>query len=209
MRRSVAIGLVLLTVSGCRGQKADVASTESAAVADAPADVQLETFDFGGDFTLTDQTGAPFTLSDLKGKVAVVFFGYTTCPDVCPLTMSKLAAARQSLGADGGKVATVFISVDVEHDTPAVLANYVKSFDEPLVGLTGTKAQVDAVVQQYRAAYEITPTPDSALGYQVSHSSYTYLIDPQGQLRHVFRDADKPEAIASGIRQVLREGGVS
>ncbi len=203
----VAIVTLLLAVSGCRGQNTDVASSGSASGSDAAAEVQLESFDFGGDFELTDHTGAPFKLSDLKGKAVVVFFGYTTCPDVCPLTMSKIAAARQSLGADGAKVATVFISVDVGHDTPAVLANYIKSFDEPLVGLTGTKAQVDAVVQQYRAAYEITPTQTSALGYQVSHSSYTYLVDPHGQLRHVFRDADTPDAIASGIRQVLREGG--
>ncbi len=166
----------------------------------------LPPLDFGGDFALTDHQGRSFALADLRGQVVLLFFGFTTCPDVCPLTMSKIAAAREALGADGKNVATVFVSVDVEHDTPPVLASYVGSFEVPLIGLTGTKAEIDRIIAQYHGSYQIVPAPTSALGYQVSHTAYTYLIDQQGRLRHLFRHADAPDAIASGVAQVLREG---
>jgi len=122
------------------------------------------------------------------------------------MTLSRIARAFNLLTPDErALVTTLFVTVDVDRDSPAVLANHLKGFTVPVVGLTGTRAQVDAVVAQYRATYEITPS-DSAGGPTVSHSTYTYLIDTNGKVRHLFRLADTPEQIAAGLRLVIRGG---
>src|SRR5258708_27696292 len=122
--------------------------------------------DIGGDFALTDDKGAPFNLGGQRGKVVLLFFGYTSCPDACPATMTKLSSVYKGLGADRDRVLTIFISVDPERDTPEALGKYMRYFGLNAVGLTGKKAEIDAVVKQYGASYAIEKS-DSALGYHI------------------------------------------
>ncbi|MEK9661077.1 MAG: SCO family protein, partial [Alphaproteobacteria bacterium] len=109
--------------------------------------------DVGGPFTLTDQTGAPFTLDDLAGRYALVYFGYTFCPDICPTELGTIAAAIDLLGDAGAGVTPVLVTIDPERDTVAVLRDYVPLFHERLVGLTGTEAEIRSVAQAYRVLF--------------------------------------------------------
>jgi len=193
MVRALLVGLLCVAALACG--RTPVAE---------PPTVELQDFPFGGGFTLTGQTGRSVSLSDFRGRAVLAFFGYTNCPDVCPLTMSKIAGAISQYEIPVDDVQVLFITVDVDRDTPEALAAYVKGFGVPLMGLTGTRDEVDAVVDRYRASYTITPS-DSAGGPTVSHTAYTYLIDRAGKLRYVFRQGDMPEALADGLRQVLNE----
>ncbi|MGE3844022.1 MAG: SCO family protein [Vicinamibacterales bacterium] len=195
-----ALGAVVICSQAC--SRPDSAS-ESAPPTEAPQqELVLQELEFGGDFTLTGHTGQPVSLADFRGRTVLIFFGFTHCPDVCPLTMSKITTALGELGEAKKDVQVLFVTVDVDRDTPEQMANYVKSYDAPLTGLTGTREEVDRVVSAYKASYEITPS-DSAGGPQVSHTAYTYLVDRTGKLRHAFRYGDSPQTIAEGIKMVM------
>jgi protein SCO1/2 len=156
-----------------------------------------------GDFTLTEDSGKIFHLRDHRGKVILLFFGYTSCPDICPLTLAKLARARTLLGAAGQKVTTVFVTVDPQRDTSARLKEYLGYFDINAIGLTGTKTQIDEVVHAYNAFYEKVPIK-SALGYIINHTTIVYLIDKQGKVRYLFHQDDSPEKMAKAIRATIK-----
>jgi protein SCO1/2 len=164
---------------------------------------QLPVLSIGGDFTLLDHNGQRFELSSLRGKVVLIFFGYTYCPDACPMTMSKLASVYRQLGNDAKLVKTLYVSVDPERDTPAVLKEDLANFDVDALGLTGTKAEIDRVVGLYGAAYEIVPTPNSAAKYTVSHTTSLYALDVAGRTRIEFRYEATPEEIVQGIKTIL------
>jgi len=157
----------------------------------------------GGDFSLLGHDGTRFELTSLRGKVVLVFFGYSSCPDACPTTLSKLAAVSRRLGNDRERVKTLYISVDPERDTPDVLKADLASFDLDALGLTGTKAEIDKVVALFGAAYEITPTPDSAAKYTVAHTTWLYALDPKGRTRFRFRYEATVDEIVDGIRAIL------
>ena len=157
----------------------------------------------GGDFTLTDHTGARFELQSQRGKLLMVFFGYTMCPDVCPTTLSKLSAVMRRLGDANGEVRTLYVSVDPERDTPEVLKADLALFQLDAVGLTGTRAEVDEVVKLFGASYEIVPTPESAGRYSVSHSTTLYLLDREGRVRQTFPYEATVDEIAAGIESLL------
>jgi protein SCO1 len=157
----------------------------------------------GGDFALTDHTGARFESQSQRGKVLLVFFGYTMCPDVCPTTLSKLSSVMRRLGDAKGDVRTLYISVDPERDTPEVLKADLALFQLDAVGLTGTRAEVDAVVKLFGASYEIVPTPESAGRYSVSHSTMLYLLDREGRVRQTFPYEATVDEIAAGIQSLL------
>lgn len=159
--------------------------------------------EIGGDFALTDQNGARFTLESQRGKILLVFFGYTMCPDVCPTTLSKLSAVMRRLGDAKDQVRTLYISVDPERDTPEVLKADLALFSLDAVGLTGTRAEVDAVVKQFGASYEIVPTPESAAKYSVSHSTTLYLLDREGRVRQTFPYEATVDEVTAGIRAIL------
>lgn len=182
-----------LAVAGCSFSS----SSPAAAVAAPPV------MEGGGDFSLTDHDGKPFQLASQRGKVVLIFFGYTFCPDACPTTLSKLSSVSRRLGADASKVKVLYISVDPERDTPEVLKADLANFRIDSIGLTGTKAEIDKVVQQYGAAYEIVPTPDSAAKYSVSHTTTLYALDPQGRLRTKFRYEATVDEIVAGIHAIL------
>lgn len=169
-----------------------------------PAPLELQTFEFGGDFELPAHTGGTFRLADARGKAVLLFFGYTYCPDICPTTLQTMAQVEKLLEADGDRVQTVFVSVDPERDTLPRLKEYVGHFDVNAVAVTGPPAQVDPVVKQYAAYYEKQPS-DSAMGYLVDHTTRLYLIDPQGRIRYLFRYGEDAKTIAAGVRQVLGE----
>ncbi len=191
--RRAAAGLILafgLAGAGCSGPAVPQASS-------------LPVMDGGGDFSLVDHDGKPFSLASQRGKAVLIFFGYTFCPDACPTTLSKLSSVYRKLGNDASKVKTLYISVDPERDTPEVLKADLENFRLDAIGLTGTKSEIDTVVQQYGAAYEIVPTPDSAAKYTVSHTTTLYALDPQGRIRTKFRYEATVDEIVDGIHAIL------
>jgi len=154
-----------------------------------------------GDFTLTDHHGAKFRLADQRGKAILLFFGYTSCAEACPVILSRINSVFKQLGDDREKALAVFISIDPQRDTPQVLAEYVNYFSANTVALTGKKEELDAVVKQYGAKYEIEKS-DSALGYHVSHTTDIYLIDQRGVLRSRFKHTDRAELMVAGVKRL-------
>lgn len=155
------------------------------------------------DFALTDQNGKPFRLSQLRGKVVFLFFGYTHCPDACPTTMAKLSRVYKLLERNANQVMTVFVSVDPGRDTTSALKSYLAYFHMNSIGLTGTKEEIDMVVKQYGAKYEIEES-DSAAGYHINHSTDLYLLDRKGELARTFNYSDGTQVIVDGARRLIR-----
>lgn len=152
--------------------------------------------DLGGDFILTDHNGQPFDTKSLRGKPYFLYFGYTLCPDACPFTMSKLRRVYKILGEEKMKgVKVLFVSIDPERDGADKLKKYLSYFDIDALGLTGSPEEVKKAADLYNAKYEKVDS-DSAAGYLMDHSTYTYLIDGTGKLRYRFRHKDSPTYMA-------------
>jgi protein SCO1 len=162
--------------------------------------------DFGRDFRLNDPTGAPKTLADFRGKVVVLFFGYTQCPDFCPTTLSELAAAMKQLGPDAARVQVLFVSIDPERDTPALLARYVPAFYPSFLGLSGDAAATAATAKEFKIIYQKQPGPTPGT-YTMDHSAGTYLFDPRGRLRVYESYGQGPAAFARDIGELLKSTG--
>jgi protein SCO1/2 len=156
----------------------------------------------GGPFTLVDGDGKTVTQEDLRGKLALIFFGYTFCPDVCPTELQAVAQAMDLLGPQADQVRPVFITVDPERDTPAKVKDYVALFHPSIIGLTGTPEQVARAARAWRVYYN-KATPSGASDYLMDHSSYTYLMGRDGSLRALFRPGVPPEEMAAAIRANL------
>ena len=170
----------------------------------APA-ATLPVLPIGGDFALTDHNGQRFELASLRGRAVLIFFGYTFCPDACPTTLSKLASVYRKLGPDAKRVKTLYISVDPQRDTPAVLKADLSNFDVDALGLTGTKPEIDAVVKAFGAAYEIVPMPNSAAKYSVAHTTSLYALDANGHTRIEFAYEAPVDEIVDGLRAILAQ----
>ena len=160
---------------------------------------------YGQSLSLTDQDGHQRTLADFKGKVVVVFFGYTQCPDVCPTTMLELAQVKKSLGKDGDRLQALFITIDPERDTPAVLKSYMASFDPSFVALRGTVEQTQAVAKDFKVFFAKVPgrTPDS---YTMDHTAGSYVIDGDGKVRLFVRYGAGAEALTADLKTLLAAG---
>lgn len=159
----------------------------------------------GGDFTLESATG-PFSLKAQHGKVVLLYFGYTHCPDICPTTLAGFAQAFKALKKDEMKrVEAVFISVDPERDSPKKLAAYTKYFSPHIIGVTGSPKQIAHVAKQYGAVYRKVKNK-SGSGYLISHSANTYVIAPNGTLNTILPDATPPKKIDKVIRNLLKSG---
>ena len=157
---------------------------------------------FGGDFTLT-QNGKPVKLSDFTGKVAVLYFGYASCPDICPTTLAIICAGLRELSpAELAQVQPVFISVDPERDSGEKLMAYAQHFHPGFTGITGTAAEVQQAARQYGACFAKAPS-NSAMGYTVDHTSNTYLISKDGKFVSILPHDMTPASVATGIRQEL------
>lgn len=164
--------------------------------------VDITGADYARSFDLTDFNGQRRTLADFKGDVVAVFFGYTQCPDVCPTSLAELAQVKQALGADGKRLQVVFISLDPERDTPAVLKAYLANFDATAVGLYGTPQQTAQVAKEFKVFYQKVPgsTPGS---YTVDHTAGSYVFDPQGRVRLFARYGADPKALLGDVKQLL------
>jgi protein SCO1/2 len=156
----------------------------------------------GGPFALTDQNGKPITEADLKGKPFLVFFGYTHCPDVCPTTLFDISEVMRALGPDADRTSALFISVDPDRDTPAVLKDYLSSFDPHLRGATGSQANLDKVEKEYRVYSKKVPTGKNG-DYSMDHSAVVYLMDKDGRFVAPFRLDRKPADSAAELRKYL------
>lgn len=141
--------------------------------------------DWGKDLRLTDHTGKRRSLADFQGKVVVVFFGYTHCPDVCPTTLGELGVTLKRLGADAAKVQVLFVTLDPLRDTPTILAQYVPSFNPTFLGLTGSDEEIAQAAKSFKVFYK-KQEGGSKEGYTVDHSANTFVLDTQGRLRLLF-----------------------
>ncbi|NEX16164.1 MAG: SCO family protein [Halochromatium sp.] len=165
--------------------------------------LKLEAHPVGGEFELSSAQG-PVKLSDLKGKLVLLYFGYTACPDICPTNLAIIALALRELTRDElDAVQVVFVSVDPERDTPERLASYVGYFHPRMIGLTGSAQAVANAAKQYGAAYQRSDAGDSAMGYMIDHSAYTYVIDRSGRLVEVLGHATPAEEIVAILRHHL------
>jgi protein SCO1/2 len=189
--KTLAAALLILAVAACSPQGPKFQSSDVTGAS------------FGREFSLTDPAGKTRTLADFRGKAVVVFFGYTQCPDVCPTTLSTLAETMKLLGPDADRVQVVFITVDPERDKPALLAEYVPTFDKRFVGLYGDAEATERVAREFKVIYQKQPgaTPTT---YTMDHSAGVFVFDPQGRLRLYARHGQGPEAFASDLRELLR-----
>lgn len=156
----------------------------------------------GKNLSMVDQDGRPRTLADYAGKVLVVFFGYTQCPDVCPTSLAELAQVMQALGPDASRVQVIMITVDPERDTPEVLKQYVQTFNPSFVGLTGTPEQVKQAATSFKVYYAKVPAKDGN-GYSMDHSAAFYLMDKQGEARVLAGNGSDVDSLAHDIRALL------
>lgn len=160
--------------------------------------------DYGKGFTLTDHNGTPRTLEDFKGKVVVMFFGYTHCADVCPTTLQSMKDAMKRLGADADRVQVLLVTVDPERDTPQVLKQYVTAFDPRFLGLTGDAASIARTTKEFKVLAQKSPGSDAS-SYTVDHSSGTYLFDTQGRLRLFLGYGQGPDVLEHDVRALLAQ----
>lgn len=167
--------------------------------------IDLTGADYAKDFALTDHNGQARTLKDFRGKIVVMFFGYTQCPDVCPTSMTELAAVKKLLGPDGDKVQGLFVTVDPERDTPEVMKSYMANFDPTFLALYATTPeQLAAVAKDYKVYYKRVEgkTPGS---YTMDHSAGMYVYDTQGRLRLYSRYGTGAGALGADIKLLLQE----
>ena len=164
--------------------------------------VDLTGASYAQHLALTDQHGQPRTLGDFKGKVIVVFFGYTQCPDVCPATMAELAQVKRALGKDGERIQGVFVTVDPERDTPAVLKSYMAGFDPSFVALRGTQEQTQAAAKEFKVFYAKVPGKDEA-SYTMDHTAGSYVLDASGRIRLFEKYGIGPQALAEDLKRLL------
>jgi protein SCO1/2 len=193
LRDLVCAAATCLLLAGCNGGGPAFRSTD------------ITGAELGRDFKLIDHNGQPRTLVDFRGKVLVVFFGFTHCPDVCPTTLSELARALKQLGADARRVQVVMITVDPERDTPEVLKQYVTALDPAFLGLTGDARAIAETAREFKIFYQKTAgaTPEA---YSVDHSSGTFVYDPAGRVRLLVGYGQGAEVFAHDIGQLLRAG---
>ncbi len=158
------------------------------------------------DLRFSLQTSGPKTVTqaDYKDKIVLMFFGYASCPDVCPTTLAQLAAVMEELGPQADQVRILFVSVDPHRDTPESLETYVKAFDEHAIGLTGTEKQIADLARRYRVAYQIEkPDPKTPDDYEVAHSRGVYFFDREGRARILAPDTESVEVLTDGVRRLL------
>ena len=185
---------------------ANEAASAAAPQADGNMSTDIRKDNIGGDFTLTDGEGKPFALSSLKGKVVVLSFGYTHCPDICPTELLTYNDTLKQLGDEAKNVAVVFVSVDPDRDTPELMKQYVKQFNPAFIGLTDTQGgnEIALAKQQWRIISAKADIKSDKL-YNVDHSSGTYLLDKQGNAAYFERFGAEAPQIAADIKKLLAE----
>ena len=155
----------------------------------------------GGPFRLTDGDGRTVTDQDFRGKWMLVYFGYTHCPDACPTALQDMANALDDIGAQKKDVAILFITIDPERDTPAIMKDYVAAFDANITPLSGSPEAVAAAAKAYHVYYAKHPTKDG--GYDMDHSSIIYIMDPRGRFVANFTHETPPQQIAAKLKTLV------
>lgn len=183
----------LVWLAGCSPDKPPAAAFKA---------IDITGAEYARELALPDASGKPRSLADFKGKVTVVFFGFTQCPDVCPTTLAEIAEVKQKLGPEGAKVQPIFVTVDPERDTPEVLAAYVKNFGSDFVALRGTLEQTQATAKQFKVFFAKAPGKTEG-SYTMDHTAGSFVFDPQGRIRLFIRQGGGAEAMASDIRLLL------
>lgn len=173
----------------------------------SPAKPQFDSVDITGadyaqDFHLTDASGKPRSLADYRGKVVVLFFGYTQCPDVCPTTMAELKSVMQSLGPAADRVQVLFVTLDPARDTPALLAQYVPAFDPRFVGLFGDEATTVRTAKDFKVFFQPVPGP-TPTSYTLDHTAGSYVFDPAGHIRLFLRPGQAADQVTHDLRLLL------
>jgi protein SCO1/2 len=187
--RALLIALVALFLAGC-GKSAPFNATD------------ISSAEFGRDFRLTDHLKQPRRLQDFRGKVVVMFFGYTQCPDVCPTNMSAMRSVIDTLGNDAERLQVLFVTIDPERDTAELLAQYVPTFHPSFIGLYGDTATTAATAKEFKVFYQKQPGTTPAT-YTVDHSAGSYVFDPVGHLRLYVKHGESPSRIAEDVRRLL------
>ncbi len=166
--------------------------------------VDISEVEYARDIPLPDHNGQQRSLKDFRGKVVVVFFGYTQCPDVCPTTMQEMAEVKKMLGPDGDRLQSIFVTVDPERDTPDMLKAYMGNFDPSFLALRGTPEQTAAVAKDFKIYFKKVDGK-SPTSYTMDHSAGSYIYDTQGRLRVYYRYGSGAEALAADVRTLLKE----
>ena len=193
-RRLVAGSFLALGLAGCDRLSPNQAPTFFS--------TDITGAEFARKLELPDVDGRPRTLADWKGKVTVVFFGYTQCPDVCPTTMTELAAIRKSLGAEGDKLQSVFVTIDPERDTAEILKAYVANFGPGFTALRGTPEQTAAAAKEFKVFFAKVAGRNGG-NYTMDHSAASFIFDPKGRVRLFVPYGSDPKTLAADIKQLV------
>ncbi len=198
MLRAVSSLALCLTLVAC-GERADAPPQ-----AQRFTSINLAGAPWGRDFRLADQSGKQRSIADFRGKVVLLYFGYLNCPDMCPTSVAQMAQIRARMGADRERVQGLFVTVDPKRDKPAVLAQYLSSFDPTFVGLSGDEASTAAAASEFKVFFA-AQKPGPQGNYTVDHSGGIYVFDPRGRLRLMLRPGDPVDSMAADVAQLLRE----
>ncbi len=172
-------------------------------VSPLPKVITSGTAAIGGPFTLVATNGGDVRDETYRGKWLLIFFGYTSCPDACPTALNNISAALEKLGSDAAKLQPLFVTVDPHRDTRELMREYLQSFDTRIVGLTGTRDQIDRVLKEYRVYVAQQKTEADDNEYLVSHSAYIYLVDPNGKFVNVIQGGEAGDDIAAWLRKEM------
>ena len=190
-RRTAVVALAAAALAACSAEQKP-----------AFKGIDITGAEYARQLNLPDASGKPRSLADFKGKVVIVFFGFTQCPDVCPTTLAEIAEIKQKLGADGDKVQAVFVTVDPERDTPEIVAAYVAAFGRDFVALRGTLEQTQAVAKEFKVFFAKVPGK-SAGSYTMDHTAGSFVFDPKGKVRLFVRQGGGVEAMAGDVKLLL------
>ena len=193
--------IVGLTIIGFTAYKVNLANSDNGGRVVKTSGKAL----VGGPFNMVNQDGEPVTEKDFRGKYMLIFFGYTFCPDVCPTELQVITAALEQLGDGAKNIQPVFVSIDPERDTPAVMKEYVANFYPGMIGLTGSKEQVAEMAKRFLVVYsKVAETGTPAKEYAMDHTSSTYLMGPDGNFIKHFSYGTDPDKLAKGLLAAIR-----
>ncbi|HUG25396.1 SCO family protein [Piscinibacter sp.] len=197
MTKSLLVAALSLVLVACGERAGAPPSTFNA--------TDISSVEWGRDFQLLDHHGNRRSLADFNGKVVMLFFGFTHCPDICPTALTDIAGVVEKLGDDGSRVQGLFVTVDPKRDTPPVLARYVSEFHPSFLGLHADELTIAALAKEFKFFYGMSPAPAEE-GYDVSHGSAIYVYDPQGHLRLLIDNTDRTvDAMVADVRLLLNE----
>ncbi len=190
MKKLFAAVCMLLALAGCAEKKLEFTNTD------------LTGLDYAKGFALNDHTGKPVTLETYKGKVVVVFFGFTQCPDVCPTTMAEMSAVMKDLGPQADQVQVLFVTLDPERDSKELLAQYVPTFDPRFVGLYGDPARTMQTAKDFKVFYSKVPGKEPG-SYTIDHTAGSYVFDKNGKIRLFLRHGQGPAPVVHDLKLLL------